>query len=439
MNTLDRLEDPSLLIVFLYEPMGLGHLRVTKALYEGLPEGIPHIMLGADDATGNYFHRFSSSYPLAKQIMERMQYGLGEHLATIGYRLLCKIISYKFHSNLKILLKEQITAPKTVLVVATHPGPGLQFAAIKKQFTREEHIKTFLVVQVTDDSPQRPWDIPGADIIFSPSDETSKILAQYHHHEHAPTVQFITSAYPIAPIFAQPLTKEFFEKRLSQADYTRDASIHVAIPISGAAVGLNFHKNFMHSLSALSQRFTFHIVAKKSPFTEPFLEYVNRHDNMDIQTSTHDRDVITMYEQLYCNEIIALEVTKPSEQTFKALTDPKKRGGSILLFADPVGRQEYDNINFLHKHHLLPSDTEMLDLCTDKPNETTIISAAKWRGLILPHDPEEAAQFTYSCLKHGIFKRMMTYQPPGVGSHEYNEVNPYGVGTFWKMVSYILE
>jgi hypothetical protein len=295
-----------------------------------------------------------------------------------------------------------------------------------------------LVVQVTDDSPQHVWDIPGADIIFSPSEQTSKILAQYHRHEHLPSTQFVTTAYPIAPVFAQPLTKEQYEKRLSQADPGRDTSIHVAIPISGAAVGLQFHKTFMHALAALSPRFTFRVVAKKSPFTESFLEYVSRHANMDVQTSTHERDVITLYEQLYTNEVIALEVTKPSEQTFKALADPKKMGGSILLFADPVGRQEYDNINFLHKHHLIPTETEMLDLCTDKPCEATIRSAVEWRGLILPHDPTEAAQFTYSCLRHGIFAQMMTYHPPRENSHEYTEVNPYGVSTFWKMVSYLL-
>lgn len=438
MGTTDRLRDASLLIVFLYEPMGLGHIRVTKALYEGLPEGVSHYLLGADDAIGNVFHRVTSSYPLAKTIMERMQYGFGEHLITYVYRYMMKFAAHKFYSHLTLLLKEQMGVPKTVLVVADHPGPAYKFASIKKKFAKEQHVRTFLVVQVTDDSPQHPWDIPEADIIFTPSEETTRVLARYHRHEHSPATHFVTSAYPISPLFAQPLTNDQKLVRRHQLDPKKNNRIHVSVPISGAAVGLEFSKRYMHTLSSLSDRFFFHIIAKQTSFAEPFLESVKRHANTDVQVSSHDREVVTLYEQLYLNTVIALDVTKPSEQAFKALADPQKVGGAILLFTDPVGRQEYDNLNFLEQRGLIPSEKQMMDICSGTPSEETIRAASSWRGIVLPQDPEEAAHCTFFCLTREILKQMAFYQPPGENSRFYSEVNPYGVAAFWKTVSYLL-
>jgi hypothetical protein len=100
---------------------------------------------------------------------------------------------------------------------------------------------------------------------------------------------------------------------------------------------------------------------------------------------------------------IALEVSKPSEQTIKALADPKKVGGSILLFTEPVGRQEYDNLDFLAKHHLIPTDKEMLLLCDQTQSNQVREIAQKWRGIMLPYNAKEAAHFTAHCLATGIF------------------------------------
>ncbi len=54
------LADPSLLLIFTYAPAGLGHLRVTDALYHGLPKGVQPVILGAHDRAVGAIHRFMS-------------------------------------------------------------------------------------------------------------------------------------------------------------------------------------------------------------------------------------------------------------------------------------------------------------------------------------------------------------------------------------------
>lgn len=64
-KSLEPLKDKSLLIIFAYAPAGLGHLRVTDALYQGLPKDInTPLILGSQDETITYLHRLMSLNPL---------------------------------------------------------------------------------------------------------------------------------------------------------------------------------------------------------------------------------------------------------------------------------------------------------------------------------------------------------------------------------------
>lgn len=45
------LHDPSVMIIFSYALTGLGHLRVTDALYRGLPEGVRPLTLYSQDTS----------------------------------------------------------------------------------------------------------------------------------------------------------------------------------------------------------------------------------------------------------------------------------------------------------------------------------------------------------------------------------------------------
>ena len=83
---------------------------------------------------------------------------------------------------------------------------------------------------------------------------------------------------------------------------------------------------------------------------------------VDLRVGKQDREVVDHYDVLLEKKIISLEVTKPSEQAFKGLLGTQSRGGVILLFSQPVGSQEYDNLDFLVRHSLVPSKETNLRL-----------------------------------------------------------------------------
>ena len=55
-----NLTNPQTLVIFTTSPAGLGHLRVTDALLEGLPKDAKSFILGAIDPHITYLHRLSS-------------------------------------------------------------------------------------------------------------------------------------------------------------------------------------------------------------------------------------------------------------------------------------------------------------------------------------------------------------------------------------------
>lgn len=118
-----------------------------------------------------------------------------------------------------------------------------------------------------------------------------------------------------------------------------------------------------------------------------------------------DRKVIENYQYVYDKNTISLEITKPSEQSFKALIEPTKENAPILLFSNPVGRQEVDNLDFLRRHQLIPSLTDEKNLYLQKNEIELLKKAVKWRGIILPQHSKNAAEFIYWLLKKGFLKK----------------------------------
>jgi hypothetical protein len=154
-----------------------------------------------------------------------------------------------------------------------------------------------------------------------------------------------------------------------------------------------------------------------------------------LHVSSADREVVNMYEHMYMHDIMSLEITKPSEQTFKALLNPRRRGGVLLLFTEPVGRQEVDNLHFLYHHGLLPSKQEQNMLWQKAEKDAEIDGeiyhkAQEWRGIILPKDPQKAADFITWLIKNNILLHMMQKKE----DIHTNEVSPDGVSLFWKKV-----
>lgn len=420
MSTAEILTRKSLVLVLAYAPTGLGHLRVTYALNDGLPEGVLPVLLGSEDDSLTYLHRLASTNSWGRKIQETLQSPPVESIFMTLYRYFLKSRTDKLYKKLLTILDQRITEPKSIVVVSTHFGLGHQLVELKKRLYEERGVKMFLVVVVTDDTVQQIWYVDGADLTFVPSETTKKGMMEFAEKHHMIKIPIIVSSYPVSPKLTKIISSEEFETRKKQVTATEQVKIHMAIPISGAAVWLNFYTRLITGLHTYSDSFIFHIVSKEAPFTNGFLKMMLKYPFVRQYTSIHDREVINLYEDIYRTNTISLEVTKPSEQAFKALINPNQLGGSLLLFSSPVGRQEYDNLEFLRRHSLLPSNKEKQLLwklsmsaarLKDESNGIQLIKSAKsWRSVELPPNPADAASLIWWMLSEGIFSSMMDYR-----------------------------
>lgn len=447
---MDFLQDKSLLTIFAFSPAGFGHLRVTDALNDGFPKNARHpLLLGSHDEVISSFHRFFSNNALGRRIFEWTQHGIAEDIFALVYRSVLHMRSETIYKQLLTVLDQRIDKPNLVLVVATHFALAHQIGKIKNKFEKEKGIKIVLVVQVTDDSPQHLWYIPEADLTFVPSENTKKTLSEYGKKSIFPDIKIEVNSYPISPVLGQLQKPDFCEAKVNQLNPSGKEKIHIMLPISGAAVGMDFFKIMIDRLHKKSPRFFFHIVARSTSYTQEFLNtMMQKQEYVDLHVGSSSRDAVNIYEEVYRQHTIALEITKPSEQSFKALLHPAQLGGSILLFWKPIGRQEYDNIAFLRRHHLIPLhyDTEYLwersrkKLPLDEKNNGEIfLKASRWRGLKIPHEPDEAAEFIYYCFKNDLLSQMMNCKLPDATQTFNPEVNSNGVESFWKKVNILLK
>lgn len=444
-SALDVLSSSWLSVVFAFEPTGLGHLRVTRALYDSLPPGVSSALLGSDAQALSALHRISSLNPAARAVFEWFQRGKPENVFTTVYRgSIRRMARLTFH-QMATLLEQRVERPTAVLAIATHFGLAHQLAAIKPRLLKERGVRMVLVVQVTDDSPAHIWHVRGADLTLVPSHRTRLGLLDYARRQGEPEPAIEVLPYPVCPRFAAPLDARSRALRDAQLDPRTAEPIHVAIPVSGAAVGLPFSERLMDALRAHSPRYRFHVVARRTPYTRPFLERAGRCQDVEERSSRSDRDVVRLYEELYAEHVIGLEVTKPSEQAFKALCGPDLRGGSVLLLAPPVGRQEHDNLAFLRRHRLMPPIHESRLLWAraasmeHRDPENGSAAARSWRALELPPDPEAAARFIEWVRLEGVLFDMRACrvaQRPG--DPNADELAPDGARRFWSRVARLL-
>jgi hypothetical protein len=441
MSVLSALSDPSLTIILATSPTGLGHLRVTDALYHGLPHTTSPVLLGAQDPSVSEAYRFISINPLTRRIMELLQTPpLDAPIARIGSWLL-RSDTTLIYQQLKTILDERLVMPETILLIASHTILGHKLGAIKQKLTEESGANILLVVQVTDDSPQPIWYVHDADLIMVPSYYTKQHLISFAKRARLPLAPIIVAAYPISPLLTEELSPRAHKLRLEEVDPTSHTPIHISVPISGAAVGTSFTSTYIKDLHQLSERFVFSVVAREANYTESFTKDLSELPYVQLHTSIHDRTTVENYEHIFKEYPLSLEITKPSEQAFKALATPKQRGGVILLFSRPVGGQEYDNLHFLSNHGLMPTKHENWFLWSMAEKQRSIQGtdilekAHKWRAICLPEEPEKASAFTLWCLKERVFSHMMHYTKAQTGE----ELNSNGVEQFWTHVAKLLK
>ncbi len=440
MANLRQLTDPTLTIIFAVSPTGLGHLRVTDALYHGLPSNASPVLLGAQDPSVSAMYRFVSIHPLTRKMMELVEVQpLDKPFAYFG-RLFMRSQTTLLYQQLKTILDERLIVPRTVLLIAPHSTLGHQLGAIKEKLAKELGITLLLVVQVTDDSPQPIWYIYDADTIVVPSHHTKERLISYARKAKLPKVPLIVSAYPISPLLTQGLSEDARMQRFDQVDPASSIKIHLSVPVSGAAVGTIHLLDYIKALHKQSDRFFFHVTSREAGYTASFISAMSQLSFVKLYTSPFDRTTVDNYERVFKDSTISLEITKPSEQAFKALATPKQRGGVIMLFASPVGGQEYDNLHFLRNHGLMPGKEETSALWQLARNQEPVPSdifqkARHWRGLRLPADSNDAAAFTTWGLQQNLFSTMMRF----VNAHPQVETQSNGVEQFWQHVVQLLE
>lgn len=420
----DPQENYSTMVIFAYAPTGLGHLRVTDALHDGMPFKTKTVVLGAQDMRITYIHRIMSTSQVGRFIFEWFQNGFGEDLFTGLYRNALRSNTKTVYEQVLTLIDQQYTPLKKVVCVCTHFSLAHQLAEIKPKIEAERKVEFNVVVQVTDDSPQGIWYIQGADLITVPSHETKKSLLSYGKDAGLKRAQFEVLPYPLSPLLTAPLSMGQFQQRLAQYNPNSMAKIHVSVPVSGAAVGLKYTENIISTLRRKSDRFIFHIVSKEALYTEDFLAKMKRRDYVKVYSSSSDREVVNAYEHMYKENIIGFEITKPSEQAFKTLISPRQVGGAIMLFTEPVGRQEYDNLIFMRKNELVPlakEDKEMQYDC--------------FRGLRLLDSYQESADHIMSLFEMNVFHAMSYCQKPSPQNEEQkDEIGSDGVKRFWKTI-----
>ena len=442
MNVLSEIfSSPDLLVIFTYAPAGLGHLRVTDALYEALSTTTKPLILGANDARITWLHRLTSIHPLLRSLMEWVQQGKPQNIFTKFYRGWLRRHHRSLYKQFSLLIDQYLIPTKTILVIATHFGLAHQLAVVKEKLEQEKKVKIILVVQVTDDSPQQIWLVPGADLIVVPSKNTKQVLDDYRRDQGFRPIKIKVLPYPLSPGLMENLTSEEFDNKRQQLDPAQQHEINMAMPISGAAVGLNYFDEFIEALEKANSNFEFLIASRFSAYTKQFIFKMGQKKSVQIYLDRDDHQVVNLYERLYKQTVVGLEITKPSEQAFKVLLDPVQRGGVIMLFSQPVGRQEYDNLKFMRQHGLIPNEIEqqqLLSLCQSEQTLPAIFleKAKSWRGLTVPSDPKLAAEFVYWLYQQQFFLTMLKYRPNSNLSPL--EVSDQGSTKFWEEVAKLL-
>jgi hypothetical protein len=439
---LAHLTNPQLLIIFTTAPAGLGHLRVTDALQEGLPPDVHTFVLGASDPTLTYLHRLSSLNPIFRRLQYFIQYHrAAEQIFTDFYRRSLRRHTDQTYLQLSTLLTTHQPATKTAVIVATHFGLAHEIAAIKDQLQKETHVQILLVVVVTDDTFQKVWAVDGADIIAVPSQLTRKLLSAYFEEKRLPRPKITVIPYPVSPKFC-PQSHSAQLGRKKQLDINSRTATQILVPVSGAAVQLTYLESLIKHLCTCPEKpFHISVVTKLAPFTKTFLTHIQTYPNLTVVTGGTDRQAVDLYEDLFFKDKLpSLEITKPSEHTFKVLLEPRQAGGVLMLFTAPVGRHEIDNLAFLLRHGLIPNQAETETLYTallkDTPEFPATLTerATGWRGLILPEGAQQSARFIGNCRTLGVFTQMLKYR-----RSEDKELACNGVAQFWKKIDQSLE
>jgi hypothetical protein len=443
-STLDRLTETHLQVIITYAPAGLGHLRITDAIYHGLPPAVKPVVLGSQDESIKTMHRITSVNPVGHALFDWLQTGPFSRYANRAYRAFMRSGTNGLYRDMVRLVEERFEPPQKILVVATHFDLAHKLAAIKSDLERALHATMRLVVFVSDDTFQHVWHVDGCDLLVVTSDLIKQKYLEFGE-KMGRRIRVEVSPYPMSQRMTRQLDPDLMLERIQQLSADSRMPIKVSIPISGAAVGMAYSSILMERLRTKTNRWRFHITVREAPYTRLFLSLLRGQDWVGLHLGRGDREVVEQYEELYQEQVLSLEVTKPSEHAFKAVLDTQSRGGVILLFSDPVGSQEFDNLDFLERLGLLPNraTNERFWEMAEKDAQLDIglknrlfDESHSWRGVRLPSDPIRAANFIWWMLKSDLLAQMMVgNQILRVKGGPNDPVQQDGVDAFWRLAS----
>src|SRR5258708_18740526 len=161
------------------------------------------------------------------------------------------------------------------------------------------------------------------------SQQTATALVKYGQAAELPPVHFTSRPYAISPTFIQALTAEEMAQRRQQLKPDGQDAIQVAIPISGAAVGLTFFSTLIDDLSRRSARFRFQVISRVTAYTQTFLAEMATRPCATVDTAATDLAVVEKYERICRDHLLTLEVTKAREQAFKTACRSEHSGGTL--------------------------------------------------------------------------------------------------------------
>lgn len=432
-----HLTGENVLVVLTTAPTGLGHIRVMDAIKDGLAPGVANVEIGVENMDANKIHALGSRIPLLIKITEFYQKNpIAERIVTSFYV-----------SNLKRKKDEIVSEFASVaaefpdrhawVIISTHFALAYSILAAKKDLEENFGLTIFVCVVMSDDSPQRVWAVDGADLIFAPSEKTREGIIG--HGIEKDKVKVVS--YPISPRFTQKLSNEEFKKVSEQADPNSKVPLQISVPISGAAVQLPFYESLIKELT--NGLFEFTVVGLSSGYTLGFFQRILALPRVQTSIGSTSVQTVKLYESIFYQPKRPLvEITKPSEQTFKALISPNQRGGVILLLTDPIGRQEYDNLEFLIRHKLIPDDNQQKRLedilignnITEAELSQFHYDASHFRALRLPSDPVRASLFIKKLREKGILASMLSYI-----AEPKPELTSDGVKQIWEEINTYLE
>lgn len=411
------------MVIFTSSPAGLGHIRVLDAIKDGAPNRSELNDVGMENTTESRLHFLGSNVKFFAWLTHFYQTNpIAEFIVTKIYTSYLRI-----NTDQAINVFSKIAADnpeeKKWVVISTHFALAHTIAAAKQKLEKKLGITIALFEVVTDDSPQRVWAVEGADRIFVPSEQTKTKLAKYLKN---PEVLRVIS-YPISPRLGEVLTDAEFDLVKNQlAPHSRETTID--IPISGAGTQLPFFENLIKNL--IPQGFKFKIVGLDLPFNRAFIAKMKQVPQVELLVGVSPWEAVHIYESMFQKSPRpAIEITKPSENCFKSLLEPKTRGGMIILLTPPIGRQEFDNLNFLERHRLMPTASEQVKLENGEIDNDIHYKASHWRAISLPREASKASEFIKKLKDSGIFSSML-----GFVAEEKQELRHDGVKMIWEEV-----